>query len=83
MAMESRMVCMIRSICECLVDNFDEIKISEIEGDSTRIIEVRVAKEDTGKVIGRQGKTAEAIRTIVGAASGKDKKKTNFQIIDR
>ena len=83
MGTESRMVTMIRSICECLVDNYDEIKISEIEGDSTRIIEVRVAKEDTGKVIGRQGKTAEAIRTIVSAASGKDKKKTNFQIIDR
>lgn len=73
---------LIMTILEALVDNHDGIKISEVEGDSTRIIEVQVDKEDVGKIIGKQGRTADAIRTIISAASGKSKKKTNFHIID-
>ena len=74
---------MILGILESLVDFPESIKISEVEGDSTRIIEVQVAKEDVGKIIGKQGRTADAIRTIVSAASGKSKKKTSFHIIDQ
>jgi predicted RNA-binding protein YlqC (UPF0109 family) len=73
---------LITTILEALVDNPDGIKISEVEGDSTRIVEVQVDREDVGKIIGKQGRTADAIRTIISAASGKSKKKTSFHIID-
>jgi uncharacterized protein len=79
---DSTMRTLIVTILESLVDNPDGIKISEVEGDSTRIIEVQVEKEDVGKIIGKQGRTADAIRTIISAASGKSKKKTSFHIID-
>lgn len=79
---DSPMKNLITTILEALVDNPDGIKISEVEGESTRILEVQVDKEDVGKIIGKQGRTADAIRTIISAASGKSKKKTSFHIID-
>ena len=74
---------LIVTILEALVDNPSGIKISEVEGESTRIVEVQVDREDVGKIIGKQGRTADAIRTIISAASGKSKKKTTFHIIDQ
>jgi predicted RNA-binding protein YlqC (UPF0109 family) len=56
--------------------------VSEVEGDQTAVLELKVAKTDLGKVIGRQGKTARAIRTIISAASAKNKKRTILEIIE-
>lgn len=69
-------------IAKSLVDNPDEVSITEIEGEHTSVLELRVAKEDLGKVIGKQGRTARAIRTILAAASSKAKKRTVLEILD-
>ena len=69
-------------IAEALVDESSHIEINEIEGNQTNIIELKVAKEDIGKVIGRQGRTADAIRTILNCAAAKNSKKYILQIID-
>ncbi|MGI9549146.1 MAG: KH domain-containing protein [Bdellovibrionales bacterium] len=65
-----------------LVNKPDEVEVSENEGDKVLIFEARVAKEDMGKVIGKKGKTIEAIKTIVGACGAKQKKRFIFQIVD-
>ena len=76
------MLDLIKKIVEEIVDNPEQIKIKAVEGEHTLIIEVRVAKEDIGKVIGKQGRTARAIRTILAGASGKLKKRASFEIIE-
>lgn len=73
---------LVRSIAVSLVDQVSRIQISEIQGHQTHIIELKVAKEDIGKVIGRQGRTADAIRTILNCASAKLSKRYILQIID-
>lgn len=73
---------LVRSIAVSLVDQVSRIQISEIQGHQTHIIELKVAKEDIGKVIGRQGRTADAIRTILNCASSKLSKRYILQIID-
>jgi len=65
-----------------LVDNPEEVSVTELEGEQTSVIELRVAKEDTGKIIGKQGRTAGAIRTMVGAASTKMKRRSVLEILD-
>jgi len=65
-----------------LVDNPEEVSVTELEGEQTTVIELRVAKEDLGKIIGKQGRTAGAIRTIVGAASTKMKKRSFLEILE-
>lgn len=69
-------------IAKSLVDNPDDVSITEIEGEHTSVLELRVAKEDLGKVIGKQGRTARAIRTILAAASSKAQKRTVLEILD-
>ena len=69
-------------IARALVDNPDEVSVSEVEGNQTSVLELKVAKEDLGKVIGKQGRTARAMRTILGAASAKFKKRTVLEIIE-
>ena len=69
-------------IAKLLVDQPDLVKVTEIEGETTSIIELSVAKEDIGKIIGKQGKTATAIRTIMNAASKKMKRRSVLEIID-
>jgi len=69
-------------IAELLVDQPDLVKVTEIEGEITSIIELSVAKEDIGKIIGKQGRTATAIRTIINAASKKMKRSAVLEIID-
>ena len=69
-------------IARALVDNPDQVKVSEIEGEKTSVIELSVAKEDLGKVIGKQGRTARAMRTILSAASTKAKKRAVLEIIE-
>ena len=65
-----------------LVDHPDEVKVTEVEGEQTTILELRVAKEDLGKVIGKQGRTAKAIRTILGAAANRIKKRYVLEILE-
>lgn len=73
---------LVEFIARSLVDEVGKIEISEISGSQTNIIELKVAKEDIGKVIGRQGRTADAIRTILNCAAAKISKRYILQIID-
>ncbi len=73
---------LIEYIAKSLVDNPEQVKVSEIEGDRTAVIELAVAKEDLGKVIGKQGRTARAMRTILNAASTKLNKRSVLEIIE-
>jgi len=73
----------IELIAKSLVDNPDKVKVSQLDGEQTSIIELKVAPEDVGKVIGKQGRTAQAIRIILGAAGMKLKKRYNLEIIDK
>ena len=72
----------IERIAKALVDQPDMVKITEVEGERTSVIELSVAKDDMGKIIRKQGKTAIAIRTLLNAASKKQKKRTIFEIIE-
>jgi hypothetical protein len=73
---------MIEYIAKSLVDNPDEVHVSEVEGEQTSVIELKVAKEDLGKVIGKQGRTARAMRTLLGAASTKARKRSVLEILE-
>ena len=73
---------LIAYIAKALVDHPDEVAVAEIEGDQTTIIELKVAKDDLGKVIGKQGKTARAMRTLLSATSTKLKKRSHLEIIE-
>lgn len=73
---------LISYIAKALVDNPDKVEVTEVEGAQTSVIELRVAKEDLGKVIGKQGKTARAMRTILNAASTKLRKRAVLEIIE-
>jgi predicted RNA-binding protein YlqC (UPF0109 family) len=74
---------LIELIAKSLVDNPDNVEVSQLEGEQSSIIELKVAPEDIGKVIGKQGRTAQAIRVILGAAGMKLKKRFNFEIIEK
>ena len=69
-------------IAKALVDKPDEVTVSEVGGEQTTILELRVAQEDLGKVIGKQGRTARAIRTILSAAGMKLRKRFHLEIIE-
>ena len=69
-------------MARALVDNPEMVRVSEIEGEQTCVFELRVAKEDLGKVIGKQGRTARAMRTILSAASTKIRKRAVLEIIE-
>ncbi|MEA3429018.1 MAG: KH domain-containing protein [Thermodesulfobacteriota bacterium] len=73
---------LIKEIAQALVDNPEQVEVSEVEGNQTSVLELKVAKEDLGKVIGKQGRTARAMRTILSAASAKIKKRTVLEIIE-
>ena len=73
---------LVESIARALVDHPDDVQVKSIEGAQATILELRVHKEDLGKVIGRQGRTAKSIRTILGAASMKYKKRYMLEIIE-
>jgi len=73
---------LIAEIVKALVDQPDEVSVNEIGGSHTIVLEVRVAKTDMGKVIGKRGRTAQAIRTIISAASGKARKNYMFEIVE-
>ncbi len=73
---------LIEYIAKSLVDNPEAVKVHEVEGEQTSVLELRVAKEDLGKVIGKQGRTARAMRTILGAASTKARKRSVLEILE-
>jgi predicted RNA-binding protein YlqC (UPF0109 family) len=73
---------LINTIAQALVDHPQEVSVEEVEGNQTTVLELKVAKEDLGKVIGKQGRTAGAMRTILSAASAKIKKRTVLEIIE-
>jgi uncharacterized protein len=73
---------LIKFMAQALVDFPDQVEVSEVTGEQTSVIELRVAKEDLGKVIGKQGRTAKAMRTILSAASTKIRKRTVLEIIE-
>lgn len=73
---------LIKFMAQALVDHPEQVEVSEVTGEQTSVIELRVAKEDLGKVIGKQGRTAKAMRTILSAASAKLHKRTVMEIIE-
>ena len=73
---------LVEDIVKALVDQPAEVQIKEVVGEHAHVLELRVAKEDLGKVIGRGGAHASAIRTLMAAASGKEKKRYILEIIE-
>lgn len=73
---------LMEQIAKALVDKPDQVEVTEVEGEQTTVIELRVAKEDLGKVIGKQGRTARALRTILSAASTKLRKRSVLEILE-
>jgi len=73
---------LITHIAQALVDYPEDVVVSEVEGEQTSVIELKVAKDDLGKVIGKQGRTARAMRTILGAVSTKIRKRAVLEILE-
>ena len=73
---------LIEDIVRSLVDRPDDVEIKEVIGEHAHVLELTVAKEDLGKVIGKGGAHASAIRTLMAAASGKEKKRYILEIIE-
>ncbi len=73
---------LIKYMAQALVDHPDQVEVNEIVGEQTSVIELSVAKEDLGKVIGKQGRTAKAMRAILSAAYTKIRKRTVLEIIE-
>ncbi len=73
---------LVEYITKSLVDNPDQIKITEIEGEKTTVIELRVAQSDLGKIIGKEGRTARAIRTLLNAAAVRSNKRAVLEILE-
>ncbi|HHU90421.1 MAG TPA: KH domain-containing protein [Clostridiaceae bacterium] len=72
---------LLENIARSLVDNPDEVSVTEVEDDQSLILELRVAEDDMGKVIGKQGRIAKAIRVVMKAAAIKEKKRVVVEII--
>ena len=73
---------LIEYIAKSLVDQPDAVKVTEVESERTSVIELSVANEDMGMIIGKQGRTVTAMRTLLNAAGMKQKKRTILEIID-
>jgi predicted RNA-binding protein YlqC (UPF0109 family) len=73
---------LIKYIAQALVDNPERVEVSEVKGERILVIELKVAKEDIGKIIGKRGRNAQAIRTILNGASAKVKKRAVLEIIE-
>ena len=73
---------LVQFMAQTLVDFPDKVEVTEIQGEQTTVFELKVAKEDLGKIIGKQGRTARALRTILNAASTKLRKRSVLEIIE-
>jgi len=73
---------LLTKIVQAVVDNPEQVSVSELEASHTTVLELRVAKEDMGRVIGKQGRMAKAIRTLLYAASGKAGKRYILEIVE-
>ena len=73
---------LIESIAKALVDHPEQVLVNAVEGEQVTVLELRVAPDDLGKVIGRQGRTAKSIRTLLGAAGMKLKKRYTLEILE-
>lgn len=73
---------LVELIVKSIVDNPDEVVVKEVIGEKTTVIELRVAQPDIGKVIGKQGRTAKSIRTLISAAAMKQKKRAVLEILE-
>ena len=73
---------MVVMIARALVDNPDQVVVTEVEGEQTTVLELRVAQSDLGKVIGKQGRTARAVRTLLGACGMKLRKRFMLEILE-
>lgn len=73
---------LVEFMAKSLVDQPDDVEVSEIVGEQTTVVELKVAKEDLGKVIGKQGRTARSMRTILNAASTKLQKRSVLEIVE-
>jgi predicted RNA-binding protein YlqC (UPF0109 family) len=78
----SAMKDLLEEIAKALVDNPEDVQVTEVEGEQTTVLELRVRNEDLGKVIGRQGRTARAIRTLLSAAGMKVHKRFVLEILE-
>ena len=78
----SAMKDLLEEIAKALVDNPDDVRVTEVAGEQTTVLELRVKTEDLGKVIGRQGRTARAIRTLLSAAGMKVQKRFVLEILE-
>jgi predicted RNA-binding protein YlqC (UPF0109 family) len=73
---------LVEQIAQALVDAPEQVQVTAVEGEQSTVLELRVAAGDLGKVIGKQGRTAKSIRTLLGAASMKFKKRYTLEIIE-
>lgn len=73
---------LIEVMAKALVDFPEQVNVAEIEGEQTTVIELKVAKEDLGKIIGKEGRTARSLRTILGAVSTKLRKRSVLEILE-
>lgn len=73
---------LVEYIAKSLVDHPDQVDVNEIEGEKTTILELRVAEDDLGKIIGRHGRTAKAMRTVINAAATKESKRAVLEILE-
>jgi len=73
---------LVERIARALVDKPEDVMVTAIEGNQATVLELKVAKEDIGKVIGKQGRTARSLRTIIGAASAKERRRVVLEIVE-
>jgi len=73
---------LILTIARALVDNPEQVSVSDIEGNQSLILELKVAKSDIGKIIGKQGKNVQAIRTLLNAVCGKERKRVVLEVLE-
>lgn len=74
---------LVEQIVKAIVDHPEKVKVNQLDGERSSILELRVAPEDMGKVIGKQGRNAQAIRVVLAAAGMKLKKRVNLEIIEK
>ena len=79
---DSSIKALIETIAKALVDKPELVEVTEVEGEQTTVVELKVAKEDLGKVIGKEGRTARSLRTILSAASTKLRQRSVLEIIE-